>query len=131
MELNPVRGEFAISENAVIRWLLDSDPSIHWQVLRDLTDVPAEEIASARAKVATEGLGARLLAMQAPDGRWAGAAWNRGWNSTMHVLMLLRDFGLDHESDPARRTETRPRPRYLEGLRTAGGRQQPFFRWRD
>jgi len=71
--------------------------------MRDLTDAPAEEVAAERARVATQGVGARLLALQAPDGRWAGAAWNRGWDSTMHVLMLLRDLGLDPESKGARR----------------------------
>jgi hypothetical protein len=86
-----------------MRWLLDTDPSIRWQVLHDLTDAPADEVATERAKVATVGMGARLLAMQAPDGRWGGAAWNRGWNSTMHALKLLRDFGLDPGSDQARR----------------------------
>ena len=62
-----------------------------------------------RARVATEGAGRRLLALQAEDGRWGGAAWNRGWNSTMHVLMLLRDMGLDPESAPARRAIERIR----------------------
>src|SRR5215831_4111123 len=74
-------------------WLLDSDPSIRWQVMRDLTGAPAEEVAAERARVAGAGAGARLLALQGADGRWGGAAWNRGWNSTMHVLMLLRDLG--------------------------------------
>jgi hypothetical protein len=71
--------------------------------MRDLTDAPAEEIRAERARVATEGAGARLLALQGPDGRWGGAAWNRGWNSTMHVLMLLREMGLDPASHQARR----------------------------
>jgi hypothetical protein len=61
--------------------------------MQDLTGAPAEEVAAERARVATEGVGARLLALQGPDGRWGGAAWNRGWDSTMHVLMLLRDLG--------------------------------------
>jgi hypothetical protein len=87
----------------VIDWPLDSDPSIRWQVMQDLTDAPAEEVAAERARVCTEGAGARLLTLQADDGRWDGAAWNRGWNSTMHVLMLLRDLGLDPASDQARR----------------------------
>ena len=87
----------------VIHWLLDSDPSIRWQVMRDLIGVSAEEVAAERARVATEGVGAKLLALQGTDGRWGGAAWNRGWNSTMHVLMLLRDIGLDPASDQARR----------------------------
>src|SRR5436189_6014572 len=94
--LIPERGRAAID------WLLGSDPSIRWQVLRDLTDASAEEVLAERAKVATEGLGARLLALQAPDGRWGGAAWNRGWTSTMHALTLLRELGPDPASDPAR-----------------------------
>src|SRR5258708_6532183 len=87
----------------VVDWLLDSDPSVRWQVMRDLTDAPAEEVAAERARVATEGVGARLLALQGADGRWAGAAWNRGWDSTMHVLALPREMGLDPASPEARR----------------------------
>jgi hypothetical protein len=71
--------------------------------MRDLTDAPATDVAAERARVATEGFGAELLALQGADGRWAGAAWNRGWNSTMHVLLLLRDLGLDPASSEARR----------------------------
>jgi len=87
----------------VVDWLLDSDPSLRWQVMRDLTDAPASEVAAARARVTSEGVGAQLLALQAADGRWGGAAWNRGWSSTMHVLWLLRDLGLDPTSAEARR----------------------------
>jgi hypothetical protein len=98
-------------DGSVVRWLLDSDPSIRWQTLRDLTDAPAAEIAAERARVATEGFGARLLSLQADDGRWGAAAWNRGWNSTMHVLMLLRELGLDPAGDAARRAVDRVRER--------------------
>ncbi len=95
----------------VIQWLLDSDPAIRWQVMRDLTEAPANEVATERAKVAAEGWGARLLSLQGSDGRWGGAAWNRGWDSTMHVLMLLRDLGLDPTSEPARRAVSLVRER--------------------
>jgi hypothetical protein len=71
--------------------------------MRDLSGASAAEVAAERARVATEGAGARLLALQGTDGRWGGAAWNRGWNSTMHVLMLLKDMGLDPASEQARR----------------------------
>jgi len=71
--------------------------------MRDLTETPADDVATERALVATAGNGARLLALQGADGRWGGAAWNRGWDSTMHALMLLRDMGLDPASDQARR----------------------------
>jgi hypothetical protein len=90
-------------KNSLIDWLLDSDPSIRWQVMRDLIGAPADEVAIERAGVATEGWGAQLLALQADDGRWGGVAWNRGWDSTMHVLMLLREMGLDPLSEEARR----------------------------
>jgi hypothetical protein len=100
---NPAKRQVPKPTTSAIRWLLDSDPAIRWPVMRDLTGAPAEEVAAERARVATEGAGARLLALQGADGRWGGAAWNRGWNSTMHVLMLLRELGLDPASDQARR----------------------------
>jgi hypothetical protein len=87
----------------VIDWLLDSDPSIRWQVMRDLTHEPAAVVAAERARIATEGWGARLLALQASDGRWGGRPWSQEWTDTFHVLELLRWFGLDPESEQARR----------------------------
>jgi hypothetical protein len=101
MAIQTPRQEFPKPDEAVIGWLLDSDPAIRWQVMRDLSGAPDEEVAAERAKVATEGWGARLLALQGPDGKWGGAAWNRGWDSTMHVLWLLRHLGLDPTSSQA------------------------------
>ena len=107
----------------VIDWLLDSDPAIRWQVLRDLVDAPAPQVAAERARVETEGWGARLLARRDPDGQWDGGAcfprrivddWRAGiepdfsngqpWTSTLSTLMLLRDLGLDPGSPAARET---------------------------
>jgi hypothetical protein len=87
---------------AVVDWLLDSDPAIRWQVMRDLTDEPAELVAAERAKMATEGWGARLLGLQAADGQWAGGALFPKQLATTSSLMLLRDFGLDPDSEQAR-----------------------------
>jgi hypothetical protein len=104
MATHPPKRPAQQPNRSVILWLLDGrDPSIRWQVMRDLIGAPAEEVAAERARVATEGAGARLLALQGADGSWAGAAWNRGWDSTMHVLSLLRELGLDPASDEARR----------------------------
>ena len=52
----------------VVEWLLDSDVAIRWQVMRDLTDAPEDDVTAERARVATEGWGARLLALQRQDG---------------------------------------------------------------
>ena len=104
----------------VIAWLLDSDPSIRWQVLRDLADAPAEEVAAERARVAREGWGAELLARQAADGLWDGGVYRPGWvqedrpffdawTATHFSLEQLREFGLDPASPQARQVVGRVR----------------------
>ena len=60
---------------SVMEWLLDSDPSVRWQVLRDLTNEPDRVVAAERSRVAVEGWGARLLSLQEPDGNWGGGPW--------------------------------------------------------
>ncbi len=111
---------------SLVQWLLDSDPAIRWQVMQDVLDAPAAEVATERARVATVGWGAHLLARQGVDGAWAGVAWNRGWDSTMHVLMLLREMGLDPTSEPARRAVRRVRERVTwQGAPEYAG--NPFF----
>jgi hypothetical protein len=83
----------------VISWLLDADPSIRWQVMRDITHEPAEVVAAERSRVATEGWGAQLLALQTPDGLWAGNAFSQDRTDTFHGLELLRRLGLDPDSE--------------------------------
>src|SRR5438309_4889413 len=84
---------------SVIEWLLDSDPSIRWQVMRDLIAESDAAVARERARVAAEGWGARLLDLQGSDGHWGGAAFvPRAWISTKDTLQLLRDLGEDPAS---------------------------------
>jgi hypothetical protein len=110
----------------VVDWLLDSDPAIRWQVMRDLTGEPAEVVDAERAKVATEGWGARLLARQTPDGRWGEVGYTRYVDSpdgqSLHALILLRDMGLDPASAQARQAVARVRAHITH---YEGG--QPFF----
>src|SRR3954452_1057878 len=100
----------------VIDWLLDSDPSIRWQVMRDLLDAPESEWMAERAKVETEGWGARLLSYEDEDGQWAGGAFaprdfapaewqevGQPWTATAASLSRLHELGLDPTSDRARR----------------------------
>jgi hypothetical protein len=104
----------------VLDWLLDSDPALRWQVLRDLSDAPPAAVAAERARVATEGWGARLLAARDADGQWAGGAcfpadfrgdFSQGqpWTSTFPTLTLLRDFGIDPSAPAVRETIARVR----------------------
>src|SRR5215467_2463560 len=76
MAINLPKRQAPKTQSSVIQWLLDSDPSIRWQVMRDLISSPAEEVAGERARVVTEGAGARLLSLQAATG--GGAARHSG-----------------------------------------------------
>jgi hypothetical protein len=84
-----------------VEWLLDGDPAIRWQAMRDLTDAPAGQVAAERARVATEGWGARLLALRREDGLWDAGAPETELISLL-ALLLLRDMGLDPSSEEAR-----------------------------
>jgi len=84
-------------------WLLDSDPAIRWQVMRDLTNAPTGEVEAERARVAHEGWGAQLLAAHGADGQWSGGAYFPEWTSTTPTLQLLRQFGVDPTADEVRR----------------------------
>jgi hypothetical protein len=77
-----------------INWLLDSDPAISWQTMRDLTDTLPEAIATERARIPHEGIGAEILARQEPDGSWR-CADNPVWLSTLFTMLLLRATGID------------------------------------
>ena len=113
---------------SVIEWLLDSDPSIRWQVMRDLIDARPDEVAAERAKVAVEGWGARLLSLQAPDGRWGGGAALPGWTSTNHTLWLLRVMGIDPADAGVRRAVALVRERVrweYDDLRFFEGEVEP------
>lgn len=89
---------------AVVKWLLDSDPSIRWQVMRDLTDEPDEAVARERSRVGTEGWGAQLLHLQSPEGHWSDESFPGPWMGTTYCLVLLKDLGLDPASEQARQS---------------------------
>jgi len=101
-------------------WLLDSDPALRWQVERDVVGEPPEAWEATRARVATEGFGERLLALQDSDGQWAGGAFfpahfdfdgpeaeegaGQPWTATTWTLNSLREWGLDSAVLRERRT---------------------------
>jgi len=107
-----------------VDWLLDSDPSIRWQVMRDLIEEHPETTAKERSRVATEGWGARLLALQAEDGNWGGGAYTPKWTSTTYTLLLLRHLGIDADDEKVRSAIALVRDRVVMGRR-----EFPFFEY--
>jgi hypothetical protein len=95
-----------------IAWLLEGDPAIRWQALRDVVGAPSATVERERRKVARDGWGARLLAEQDDEGTWAGGRSSDGglyhpkWTSTTYTMLLLRDFGLAPTNRRARRACT-------------------------
>ena len=103
-----------------LEWLLDSDPALRWQVERDLLGEPTKVWGATRARMASEGFAARLLALQDPDGQWAGGAFfpadfdfdgseaaegaGQPWTATTWTLNMLREWGLDSEVLRSRKT---------------------------
>ena len=112
------------SNDPVLDWLLDSDPSIRWQVMRDLTHTAAEVVAAERSRVASEGWGPRLLEQQRPDGNWGDGVTTPLWWSNLYTLLFLRDLGLDPTSERARRAIELVRSKVTWG---PGFGDSPFF----
>ena len=118
-----------------LAWLLDSDPAIRWQVLGDLADAPPDEVAAERARVAHEGWGAQLLALQDSDGRWDGGTYRPGWvddsrpfydawTGTHFSVQSLRDYGVDPVDPVVRAAIERVRSGVNWGAEDGGG---PYF----
>jgi hypothetical protein len=87
---------------ATTQWLLEGDPAIRWQVLRDLIGAPPETVVPVRRRVASEGWGKRLLASQDASGTWGGGLYTPKWTSTTYTLLLLRRLGLEPQNRSAR-----------------------------
>jgi hypothetical protein len=101
-----------------ISWLLEGDPSIRWQVMRDLLGESYPTYEQEREKVAAQGWGAQLLARQAVDGNWGGGIYSPKWKSTTYTLLLLRQLGLSPGNEQALRGCEKF---FFRGMETDGG----------
>jgi hypothetical protein len=78
------------SEDSVIDWLLEGDPAIRWQVMRDLLDEPAGTWERERRRVVESGWVAALLGFRGPDGEWPkGRSTDAPWTPLLLVACGL------------------------------------------
>lgn len=89
------------TNDPILTWLLESDPAIRWQTLRDLCNAGTARILKEQEKISSEGWGARLLARQAASGLWGGGLYGPKWTSTTYTMLLLRQFGLPPDNPQA------------------------------
>src|SRR5208283_3373776 len=109
----PMRRHDYAPRPAHLKWLLDADPAIRWQVMKDFTGEASNAIAAERSRVATEGWGTQLLARQSPAGHWREGP--RGWRDdlpredrglliALYSLVVLKRLNnrpfLDGETEP-------------------------------
>lgn len=77
-----------------VRWLLEGDPAVQWQVEHALLDRSPRTWKATQRKVAREGWGAQLLALRSAKGTWGNGLYSPKWTSTFYTLRLLPQLGL-------------------------------------
>jgi hypothetical protein len=112
----------------IISWLLEGDPSIRWQVQRDLLNSSTAKVEAERRKIAKEGWGARLLALQDADGKWGGGIYGPKWISTTYTMLTLRLLGLQTNHPQAKRA---CKIFLNEGMYTDGGINFFSYSWKQ
>jgi hypothetical protein len=83
-----------MNNDFAIKWLMEGDPSIRWQTMRDLLDEEPAVIRRERARTVKEGWAARLLSFREPAGLFGGGLYGPKWISTTYTLLLLRRLGI-------------------------------------
>jgi hypothetical protein len=99
----PARARYrATSDNpdrGTLEWLAAGDVSIQYQVKRDLLGVDEKRL---RARIATEGWGARLLRCRHPDGSWGRGFYQPKWTSSHYTLLDLKTLAIAPHNPLAR-----------------------------
>lgn len=102
-----------MGEGAVVGWLMEGDPVIRWQVMRDLLDSAQAGWQTERERTLSEGWGARFLECRNSDDEWPAGRWT----GTPWVLLTLIDCGIPASDERASGVAKRFLDRVLPGER--------------
>ena len=91
-----------LADAAIVDWLLEGDPAIRWQTMRDLLDAPAADVDAERARVTAEGWGAGFLGLQDAAGAWGPHVYGK-WTGTFYTMLVLHALGVPAGSAAMRR----------------------------
>jgi len=78
-------------DEQIIRWLLEGDVSIQYQVWRDLLGEDKPEL---QARIATEGWGARFLDTRKANGHWGRGFYQVKWISSHYSILDLKNLNI-------------------------------------
>ncbi len=89
--------EFQDKNKKQIKWLLEGDPSIRYQTLRDLVNAMKKDVNHERQDILKKGWGKRFIELQKENGTWSNALYSPKWTSTFYTLLLLKRFGAPND----------------------------------
>jgi hypothetical protein len=112
-------------------WLMQGDPAIRWQTMRDLLDAPVEEWQAEQHKTVVEGWGSQLLSCQNLDGGWGEGAYSPKWTSTTYTLLTLRQIGIPRDCAEAQRGTHHMLDTMRYQFPHAAGLPRPLYRRHD
>lgn len=82
-------------EKNIINWLLEGDPAVRYQTMRDLTDAKPDEVKRERNRIEKEGWGFAFLERAKPEGGWGLQYYQPKWISTHYTLLDLKNLGIN------------------------------------
>jgi len=84
-------------DESIIKWLLEGDPSIQYQVHRDLLDQDSKKL---QGRISKEGWGAEFLSLQNKNGHWGIAFYQPKWTSTHYTILELKNLCISPNTKP-------------------------------
>jgi len=90
-----------MNNDKLIRWLLEGDVSIQYQVHRDLLGSDKKTL---RNRIAKEGWGKAFLSLRRKDGYWGKSFYQPKWISTHYTLLDLKHLGIAQSNKNCRQT---------------------------
>ncbi len=85
----------------IIKWLLQGDVSIQYQVHRDLLGNERKDL---QERIAHEGWGKRFLSKRGSNGHWGRSFYQPKWISSHYTMLDLRNLCLCPENEMVRET---------------------------
>ncbi len=88
-------------KDTLLKWLLEGDISIQYQVQRDLLGSDQKRL---RSRIAKEGWGCEFLSRRLENGHWGKSFYQPKWTSTHYTLLDLKNLGISPAVPEIRQT---------------------------
>jgi hypothetical protein len=90
-----------MNDQEIIKWLLEGDVSLQYQVYRDLSGVERKDL---QDRITTDGWGKQFLSKRKSTGHWGMRFYQPKWISSHYTLLDLRNLNLNPDNQIAKET---------------------------